>query len=185
MRITYLGVTALLLACLTGQASQTKEGPVKSAEAPKEETVVDHESKTMGALQVKAVSDGPADWFDVFQYNERAISGNPPRLNSTIEIAPGTYIVSVNRTQRKVTIAAGKKAILLTGELVVEGAKGSGDWFTPYQGKDRKVVSNPPTINTPIALFAGKYTVTLRMGLKDKDLGEAEVTAGRKTVLKI
>src|SRR5439155_1260197 len=81
----------------------------KSNEAPKEESTVAHDSKTRGALQVKSVGARPSDWFDVLQNGKRAIPGNPTLLNGTVELAPGTYIVEVNRTQRKVTIAVGKK----------------------------------------------------------------------------
>jgi hypothetical protein len=45
-------------------------------------------------------------------------------------------------------------------------------------------VSNPPTLNHPISLFAGSYTVHVRVNMMDKNLGDAEVKAGRETVLK-
>src|SRR5262249_21860102 len=114
-----------------------------------------------------------------------AVSDNP-RLNSTIQLAPGTYVVSVNRTERKVSIEVGKKSILLTGELMVEAKKGTPGWYTPFQGKEAKVVDAPPVLNSPIALFAGTYTVFYReSGITNPEkLGEAEVKAGSKTVVK-
>jgi hypothetical protein len=168
----------LLLASGTAVFAADKD----KTEAPKEESVVPYDSKTQGALQVKSVGGKTAEWFDVLQNGKRAIAGNPPRLDSTVELAPGAYVVAVNHTERKVTIETGKKTILLTGELVVEG-KGA-DWYVPYQGKERKLASNPPTLNHPTALFAGSYTVFVRVNMMEKKLGEAEVAAGRKTVLK-
>ena len=56
-----------------------------------------------------SVSEMPVDWFDVLQNGKRPYSGSPRLLNSTLELAPGTYMVEVNRTKRKVTIEAGKK----------------------------------------------------------------------------
>ena len=141
-----------------------------------------HDSKTRGALQVRSVGAKPADWFDVLKDGKRAFPGGPKLLNSTVELAPGAYVVEVNRTRRKVTVEAGKKAVLWTGELVVEG-KGA-DWYAPYQGKERKLASNPPVLNRPTALFPGTYSVLVRVGAKDKKLGEARVRAGLKTVLK-
>src|SRR5262245_22772909 len=101
-----------------GRAGEDKKKP---AEALKEDSVVAYESKTHGALQVRSLNAKPVDWFDVLQNGKRAFSGNPRLLNGTLELAPGAYVVDVNRTQRKVIIEAGKKAILWTGELVVEG----------------------------------------------------------------
>jgi hypothetical protein len=103
-------------------------------------------------------------------------------VNNTIELAPGTDVVEVNRTRRKVAIEVGKKTVLRTGEFVVEG-KGA-EWYTPYEGKERKLVGNPPFLNTPTALFAGTYTVYVHVDTGEKKLGAAEVTAGRKAVIK-
>ena len=90
-------------------------------------------------------------------------------------------LVSVNRTERKVTIEAGKKTVLLTGELVVEAKKGTPGWYTPYQGEEAKVTAAPPLLNSPLALFPGKYKVFYRAGGAGsaENLGEAEVKAGR------
>jgi hypothetical protein len=154
----------------------------KEKGAPAEESVVAYESKTKGAVQVRSVAPGPVHWFDVFKDDKRAISGNPPLLDSTIELEPGTYELDVNRTRRKVTIEAGKKTVVWTGELVVEG-KGAS-WYVPWQGKDRKLVSAPPTLGRAIPLFAGTYRVTVHVGTEDKEIGEAKVVAGKKTTLK-
>src|SRR5262245_28092431 len=108
------GLMLALLASQSRLAGQDKDKD-KPADAPKEESDVPYDSKTHGALQVKSVSDKPTDWFDVLQNGKRAYSGNPKLLNSTVELAPGTYDVDVNRTRRKVTIDAGKKTILQTG----------------------------------------------------------------------
>jgi hypothetical protein len=176
----------MLLAFTAGHAALAGEDKGKPAEPPKEKSVVPHESKTHGALQVKCVGEKTSDWFDVLQKGKRAFDGNPPLLNKTIELAPGAYVVSVNRTERKVTIAAGKKTVLLTGELVVEAKKGTPGWYTPYQGEEAKVTAAPPLLNSPLALFPGKYKVFYRAGGagNEENLGEVEVKAGRKTVLK-
>ena len=115
-------------------------------------------------MEVKSVGEKTSDWFDVLQNGKRAFGGNPPLLNKTIELAPGAYVVRVNRTERKVTIEAGKKTVLLTGELVVEAKKGTPGWYTPYQGEEAKVTAAPPLLNSPLALFPGKYTVFYRAG---------------------
>ncbi len=175
----------MLLTIAAGRAALAAEPKEKPTEAPKEESVVAYDSKTHGALQVKSVGDKPVDWFDVLQNGKRAIDGNPRLLNSTVELPPGTYVVDVNRTQRKVTIEAGKKTILLTGELVVEGQPAGAYWY-PMQAKERKLAANPPILNSPRALFAGTYTVFVHVSVteRDKNLGPAEVKPGKKTVLK-
>jgi hypothetical protein len=173
----------VLMAFAAGGAALAAGGEDKRAEAPQEETVVAYDSKTTGALQVKTVSEKTGEWFDVLQNGKGAVAGAPPKLNSTVELVPGAYVVSVNRTERKVTVEAGNKTVLLTGELVVEEAAGSGDFYAPYQGKECKLAGVQPVVNTPTALFAGKYTVKL-FADKTRDLWEAEVTAGKRTVLK-
>jgi hypothetical protein len=174
----------ILLAFAAGNAAPPDGGKDKPAEEPKEESVVPYDSKTHGALQVNTVSEKTNEWFDVLQNGKRAFSGVPPLLNSKIELVPGAYVVRVNHTERKVTIEAGKKTVLLTGEVMVEGEKGSGDFYAPFQGKERKLAGVEPVVNTPTSLFAGKYTVKLFAGTKSKDLGEAEVKAGKRTVIK-
>jgi hypothetical protein len=155
------------------------------AEAAKEESTIPYNSKTHGALQVKSIQEKPNDWFSVLQKGKQMVSGKP-RLNSTVELAPGAYVVSVNRTERKVTIEAGKKTILLTGELIVEAKEGTPGWYIPQQGKEAKVADAPPVLNSPIDLFVGTYTVFYRKsGITNPEkLGEAQIEAGRKTVLK-
>lgn len=160
------------------QPAPAGEDKDKPAEAPKEESVVPYASKTLGALQVKTVSEDSGEWFDVLQDGKRAVSDGPPLLNSTVELAPGAYVVSVNRTERMVSIAAGVKTILWTGELVVRGKKGSGDFYAPFQGQERKLANVEPVVNSPVALFAGTYTVKV-LGGSPKDLGQARSRQGK------
>ena len=184
MRICHLTAGVIFWA-LTGTAVLGGVDDPKK-DAPKEEEVSDYKSTTNGALEVKSVSDKPADWFAVVQDKKQLSPPGNRRLNSTVELAPGTYVVRVNKTERKVTIEAGKKVTLLTGDLVVEAPRGTPGWFTPYRGKQVMLARNPPTMNNPVALFAGKYAVTYREGgvSPEEKLGDAEVRPGRKTVLK-
>ncbi len=154
-------------------ADDKKETP------PAEETTVPFDNAKKGALQVKGDT---GDWFSVWQGEKRASPGVSPRVGGTIELAPGDYEVYVNKTKRKVTITAGKKTILLTGTLVVEG---KGDWYIPYQGDEAKLVGVQPKVNSPVSLFAGTYSVYVYANLKSEKLtDDAKVTAGKKTVLK-
>lgn len=175
--------SGMALALAAGAAGLAVEE--KPAEPAQEKTVVAYDSQTHGALQVRSVSEKPVDWFDVLQNGKRAFSGNPRLLNGTLELAPGTYVVDVNRTQREVTIVAGRKTILWTGELMVEGQPAGAYWY-PMQGKERRLVSNPPLLNRGRALFPGSYTVFVHVSvtMPDKDLGSAAVKAGQKTVLR-
>jgi hypothetical protein len=182
-------------AALAGQdkpksAETSKEKPAegskkKPAEALQEKSVVDYDSKTHGALQVKSASKNPGDWFDVLQNGKRAFKGPEPLLNSTLELAPGAYVVVVNRTQRKVNIEARKKTILLTGDLSVE-SKREGTFWVPKQGKETRLASNPPIVNRSVALFPGTYNAYINVGAGTdvKNLGAAEVKPGKKTVVK-
>src|SRR5262245_65222846 len=104
-----LVAVALVSAALAG---------ARGAEPPAEQTVVPYDSKALGAVQVKGDT---RDWFTVYQGNKRVGPSVPPLLNSTVELPPGTYQILVNKTERKVTVEAGKKVVLLTGTLVVEG----------------------------------------------------------------
>src|SRR5262249_49282403 len=124
-----------------------------------EEAVQPYQSTTRGGLHVKAVSADAKDWFMVYKGGKQLVPPGKPVLNSTVELPPGSYVVRVNRSERKVSIPAGKKVTLLAGELVVEAKEGTPGWYTPYQGKTTMLASNPPALNSPIALFAGTYQV--------------------------
>nr|UXE44400.1 hypothetical protein Hi04_10k_c2220_00034 [uncultured bacterium] len=178
-RFVFASMLPVLAAAEACYAAGEKDKPT---EPPKEQNVVAHDSKSKGALQVNTVNKKSSEWFVVAHDGKSAISGAPPVLNSTVELAPGAYVVTVNRTERKVTIDVGKKTILWTGEIMVEG-KRKGDFYAPFQGKERRLATVEPLVNTPTALFAGKYTVKV-FGSMPKDLGEAEVTPGKRTVLK-
>jgi hypothetical protein len=47
------------------------------------------------------------------------------------------------------------------------------------------LTANPPLVNRSVALFPGTYTVYLDLGvgLEPKNLGDAEVKAGKKAVV--
>jgi hypothetical protein len=185
MHSVRVGAGLVLLALAAGPGPLAGGDKVPATEPAKEESVAPYDSKTHGALQVASVGDKPSDAFTVLRDGQPAVAV-PPLLNSTVELAPGSYVVSVNRTQRTVTVAAGKKTTLRAGELVVEATAGTPGWYTPYRGKEAMLAGTPPLLNSPIALFAGKYVVTYReSGITEPEkLGEAEVKAGRKTVLK-
>ncbi|MEX2142781.1 MAG: hypothetical protein WD894_26230 [Pirellulales bacterium] len=157
----------------------------KGADEPKEVSVVDYESKSHGALQVKSASKKPGNWFDVLQGGKRAFKGSEPLLDSTLDLPPGAYVVVVNRTERKVNVEAGKKTILLTGDLVVE-SKRKGTFWVPKQGKETRLASTPPIVNRRVALFPGKYNAYINVGPGTdlKNLGAVEVKAGKTTVVK-
>jgi hypothetical protein len=159
-------------------------GAPEAAAVPAAEGVVAYESETHGAVQVNGVSGDPVDYFDVLLDGERAYAGNPRLLNGAVELPPGTYLVDVNRTQRSVTVEAGKKTVLWTGELVVRGEPESAFWY-PMQGEARTLSSNPPLLNRARALFPGTYTVFVHTSVTvpDRNLGAAAVEAGKTTVL--
>jgi hypothetical protein len=138
------------LADVAGQdTKKPADGPKKQpVEEPKELSVVDYESKTRGALQVMSVEKNPGDWFDVRQNGKRAFPGVEPRLNGTLELPPGAYVVIVNKTERKVNIEAGKKTVLLTGDLMVQSRR-KGTFWVPKQGKETRLASNPPIVCFP------------------------------------
>jgi hypothetical protein len=148
-------------------------------------SVVDYASTTHGAVQVTSANPSTGDWFDVLQNGERAVPGNPTLLGGTLEVPPGTYQVVVNRTERTVTVDVGRQTILRTGDLLVEGEPDAAMWW-PVQNGDRKVVSNPPTLNSQIALFPGSYEVIVYegVGVPEDTAGVAEVTAGRVTTFR-
>ena len=180
--VSAFGCLVLIFAAShTGLAGEDKKKP---DEAPQEQTVVDYDSKTHGAVQVKSVNKEPTNSFDVLR-DGKALGDNPKLLNGTWKLEPGTYEIEVNRTRRKVKVEAGKKTILLTGELVVESEREVNSWI-PKQGKETRLAANPPLVNRGVALFPGTYTVYLDLGvgLEPKNLGDAEVRAGKKTVVK-
>jgi hypothetical protein len=152
----------------------------KKAESPQEETTEPYDSKTRGAIQIKGDTK---DWFEILQDGKPKHHGAPPLLNKTVEVLPGSYEVVVNKSKRTVKVEVGKKSVLLTGTLVVEGKK--ANFYMPFQGRERKVTGNPRTLNTPMALFAGTYRVELNVGVnRQVVLTESErIEAGKKTVL--
>jgi hypothetical protein len=156
----------------------------EASEPVEAERVVAYDSETHGAVQVNGVSANPVDYFDVLRDGERAFAGNPRLLNNAVEVPPGTYAVDVNRSQRTVTVAAGGKVVLWTGDLVVRGEPSSAYWY-PMQGEERMVTANPALLGKARALFPGTYAVFVHTSVTvpDHDLGVAEVVAGRTTVL--
>jgi hypothetical protein len=162
---------------------QKEKDKDKENKDPPEMSVEAYDSKTEGAVQVVSVNPKTGQWFFVLKDNKQ-LDGYPRLLNVTAKLAPGSYVVEVNRTQRKVEIAAGKKTILRTGELVVAG-KPEGTLWVPMQGKETRLSNYGPTLNYGAELFAGKYSVHVNAGLLDlKDIGTAEVKPGVKTVVK-
>ena len=175
-------MVVIVAASHPGLADEDKKKP---AEAPKEQTAVDFDSKTHGAVQVKSASEKPGDSFNVIPEGKKEFLGPPEILDGTRELAPGTYVIDVNRTRRKVKVEAGKKTVLLTGDLVVE-SKREGTIWSPKQEKELKYMSNPPVVNSRIALFPGTYEVYINVGetINLKEFGKAVVKAGEKTVFK-
>jgi hypothetical protein len=175
----------LVLTFVAGHAGLAAQDAKKPAAARKEQTVVDYDSKTRGAVQVNSASENPGDSFNVLPDGKKEFLGQPELLGGTRELEPGAYAIVVNRTQRTVKVEAGKKIVLLTGDLTVE-SKRQGTIWTPKQEKESKYASNPPVVNTRIALFAGTYEVWINVGdtINLQPFGKAEVKPGEKTVFK-
>jgi hypothetical protein len=174
MRVIASVFAIVLLAALSSAADKETPKP------PPETSEVAYNSKTHGALEVRGDT---SEWFLINRDGKKAGPNVPPKLNSAVELEPGTYEVSVNRTKRTVKIQTGKKMILQTGTLAVEG-KGA-DWYAPFAGKERLTADAPPKLNAPMALFPGTYAVLVRVGDKNVKLTDnAQIAAGQKTVLK-
>ena len=91
----------------------------------------------------------------------------------------------MNKTERKVKVEAGKKVVLATGTLVVEGKDGL--YWYPMVGDEKKVASNRnnPGLGSGIALFPGTYAVDVNTDLRSVRENEAAgVRTGEKTVVK-
>lgn len=152
---------------------------VKPTEAPPEEYVEAYDKKDEGAIQVKGDT---GDWFNVFRDGKRA-NTTELKLNTVFSVSPGDYVVRVNKVDRMVKVAAGKKTVLSTGTLVVDGKIAT--FYAPFQEKDRKVASTPPRPGSPIALFPGTYRVEANFpGNREVVVAEnAKILPGKKTVL--
>ena len=124
MRLVLSAMTALLLTGLAASADKDVPKP------PPEMSEVAYDSKTHGALEVRGDT---GDWILINRDAKKAGPAVPPKLNTTVELEPGTYEVSVNRTQRAIKVQVGKKTVLQTGTLVVEG-KGA-DWYAPTRAR--------------------------------------------------
>jgi len=143
-----------------------------------EQSVVLYERSDRGAVQVNGDT---RDWYAISR-GGKAVGSNPPLLNTTTELEPGDYEISVNKTVRKVRIEPGKKLVLLTGSLVVQGSK--ADWWYPEQGGEQKVAVNPPTLGNALALFPGTYAVKVYVTNHAEPVSDsAQVSPGKKTVL--
>lgn len=172
-RIIRLAAILALVSPAALVADDKKETPEKTVEA--------YDSKTRGAVQVKGETK---EWFTVLKGGK--VLGQVPRLlNGTEELEPGEYEVQVNKTARTVMVEPGKKVVLLTGTLEVEG---EGLYYYPLVGKERKVAANAnnPALGRPIALFPGTYAVEVNHKLRKtvRLADEVKVEAGKKTVVK-
>lgn len=160
-----------------GYIEHYAEGEARKPEL--EQSVESFDSTTGGAIQVKGDT---RDYFFLFKDGKQVDMNR--LLNSTVPVPPGTYEVDVNYTKRTVQVESGKKVVLLTGALLVQGTS-KGLW-TPYQGKARKLRGNNPIVNEPLAFFAGTYRVDVHPGQPRPvyTLSEdAAVLAGKTTVL--
>lgn len=189
---TTLGVFGVLLAIGCGRskpvdgAPDQAQGQPAAEGAPQGDSVVAYQSQTHGALQVMTVNPNSTSWFDVFQNGKFAYTGAPPLLNHSLELLPGEYVADVHRSQRPVTITAGRKTILWTGELVVEGEPATASWY-PMQGTEMFLKGALALLNYALPLFPGTYTTFLSGGALagTRNLGEAQVNAGRRTSVKL
>jgi hypothetical protein len=169
----------LLVAMVLGGSLKADEKEKDKPKLPPEKSEVPYESKTHGAIEVKGST---GDWFTIYQGEKKVGPNVPPKLGDDVKMEPGDYDVYVNRTKRTVTVKAGTKVVLETGTLIVEG-KGA-NWWSPWEGKERRVADAPPKLNSPLALFPGTYSVQLRVGDKNVTLAEAaKVEPGQKTAL--
>src|SRR5262245_46642201 len=66
----------------------------QQAATPGTDSVVPHQNATHGAIEVRTVIEGSPDWFYALQNGKHVGSPNPPLLNSTLEVPPGSYTVS-------------------------------------------------------------------------------------------
>ena len=178
MSKTWNSLGVLVFLAGTGTAAGT---PQEKKDPPREESVEAHDSKTHGAVQVKGDT---TDWFEVLK-DGKVLDTVPKLLNGTRELEPGEYEVRVNKVSRKVKVEAGKKVVLLTGTLVVEG---KGLYWYPLVRGERKVAGNRlnPDLNKPIALFPGTYAADVNVNLRKvvRVAEAARVVAGEKTVVK-
>jgi hypothetical protein len=181
-----LSMRSIVRVCmLVALMASTSCGRGEAGGSADEMSVEAYASETNGAVQVTSADPTTGDWFEVLENGEQVVPGNPPLLGSTLEVPPGTYQVVVNRTERTVTVGAGRLTILRTGDLLVEGEPDGAMWY-PEQGGDRKVVSNPPTLNAGIALFSGDYEVIVYegVGVPPDTVGVARVVPGRVTTMR-
>lgn len=177
-----IGGFSVCLVMIVAQGQLT--GQDKEKLTPRDLFFEDYDSKTHGALQVKVDDKMPTSSFLVKQ-KDKVVNGSPKLLNATHELPPGEYEVSVNMTYRNITIRAGKKTILLTGQLKVEGKPSTMAWYA-LEGKTKLTSSGvEPLLNKAIPLFAGTYAVYVDTSLtgQDQSLGKAEVKPGAMTVL--
>lgn len=180
-RVAVIGVVALLAAVGAGPLP----GREKEKEPPKELSVEAYDSATHGAVQVVVGDTTPTDSFDVLQ-NGKRVAGAPKLLNATLKLPAGEYTIAVNNTRRKVTIEVGKKCVLWTGQLKVEGEPKTTAWYAMDGAVKLTSSGVEPLLNKALPLFAGTYEVFVDTSLtgKDQSLGKAEVKVGRTTVLK-
>jgi hypothetical protein len=170
-----------LLALMFAASRVAAQAPAPAGDQPKEESVEPFDSRTTGAVELKGDTK---DWYEVLKDGKRAYSGAPPLLNNMVELSPGEYEVAINKTTRPIKIEKGKKLVLLTGALVVEGRK--ANFYAPYQGTERKVSANPRKLNTPMSLLPDTYRVELNVDVNRQVVlsDGVKVVAGKKTVLK-
>ncbi|MDX1500732.1 MAG: hypothetical protein R3325_00095 [Thermoanaerobaculia bacterium] len=185
----------LMIACLGVAACDGSPAPVEKTGSPPEPAATEELEASRREVTVQPWNDpsGGAvevlgdtrDWFDVVHDDgTRAFPGNPPVLGNAVAVAPGTYRVRVNNTERRVTVRSGEKIVLRTGTLIVEGTRAS--FWAPYLGDERMVALNPPTLGSALALLPGSYRVELTVEQnRTVVLAEAAtVEAGRTTTLR-
>jgi hypothetical protein len=153
---------ALIVVALSAPAGLIADDKKDKDKGPAEMSVEAYDSKTKGAIQVNGEK---SDWFDV-RKGEKSLAFPYPLLGKVAEVEPGEYEVWVNKVVRKVKVEAGKKTVLETGSIHVEGK--SGLYWYPLVGKDEAIGPNRlrPGLNQSISLFPGVYAVEVNLNLR-------------------
>lgn len=107
-----------------------------------------------GALVVSGTGN---DLYEVYDSEgKRKLSFT--KTNSVTELLPGTYVLSLQRVQRKLEIQPGKKTVIESGALAVEGNTEGLYYVYDETGKNRLDFRGT---NRAIELLPGKYVVTI------------------------
>jgi hypothetical protein len=84
------------------------------------------------------------------------LAGGGP-TNSVIELLPGTYVIKLNNSRQRVTVAPDRQTVVRAGTVLVAGT--GKDGYSVWDSAGTSYLAGDGPTNSAVELLPGRYTV--------------------------